>query len=78
MVEAHHAVARGELIAGTGLSAPHPPGERLLHHLALTVAGTGLECAGRTALTEREVRSAEATPGRVTEVWRSPAHPTSP
>ncbi|MFJ1551514.1 hypothetical protein [Streptomyces sp. NPDC088246] len=64
MVEAHHAVARGELIAGTGLSAPHPPGERLLRRLALTVAETGLESAGRTARTEREVRRPRPRPGR--------------
>lgn len=59
---------RGARIAGTGLSAPSRPGERLLHRLALADVGLALEAAGHTVLTEREVRSAEAVPGRPAEL----------
>lgn len=44
------------------LSAPQQhPGERLLHRLAVTDAGLRFEELGRTVLTEREVRTAEAS-----------------
>ncbi|MFI7020149.1 hypothetical protein [Streptomyces sp. NPDC050164] len=58
---------RGARVAGAGLGAPHPPGERLLHRLALTDVGLALEAAGHTVLTEREVRTAEAS-GRAAEL----------
>lgn len=59
---------RGAHIAGTGLSAPSRPGERLLHRLAAADVGLALEAAGRTVLTEREIRTAEAVPGRPAEL----------
>lgn len=59
---------RGARVAGVGLGAPHPPGERLLHRLALTDVGLRLEAQGHIVLTEREVRTAEATPGRAAEL----------
>ncbi|MFJ7069710.1 hypothetical protein [Streptomyces sp. NPDC101115] len=59
---------RGARIAGTGLSAPRPPGERLLHRLAVADAGVRLESEGRTVLSEREVHAAEAVPGRAAEL----------
>ncbi|MEU2078586.1 hypothetical protein [Streptomyces sp. NPDC013489] len=59
---------RGARISGTGLGAPHPPGERLLHRLALADAGLALEADGYTVLTEREVRTAEAVPGRAADL----------
>ncbi|MFF8414703.1 hypothetical protein [Streptomyces omiyaensis] len=59
---------RGARVAGVGLSAPHPPGERLLHRLALADVGLRLEAQGHAVLTEREVRTAEATPGRAAEL----------
>ncbi|MFZ3467469.1 hypothetical protein ACODT3_44025 [Streptomyces sp. 4.24] len=59
---------RGARVAGTGLGAPHPPGERLLHRLALADVGLALETAGNTVLTEREVRTVEAAPGRAAEL----------
>ncbi|MFG2903325.1 hypothetical protein ACGFZH_40390 [Streptomyces zaomyceticus] len=59
---------RGARVAGVGLGAPHPPGERLLHRLALADVGLRLEAQGHTVLTEREVRTAEATPGRAAEL----------
>ncbi|MEU7206121.1 hypothetical protein [Streptomyces sp. NPDC045470] len=55
---------RGARIDGVGLAAPRPPGERLLHRLALADVGLSLEADGHTVLTEREVRTAEAAPGR--------------
>lgn len=58
---------RGARIAGVGLGAPRPPGERLLHRLALADTGLALEAAGYTVLTEREVRTAEAS-GRAAEL----------
>ncbi|MEU8538093.1 hypothetical protein [Streptomyces parvulus] len=59
---------RGARVAGVGLGAPHPPGERLLHRLALADVGLRQEARGHTVLTEREVRTAEATPGRAAEL----------
>ncbi|MEU3978106.1 hypothetical protein [Streptomyces bacillaris] len=59
---------RGARVAGVGLGAPHPPGERLLHRLALADVGLRQEAAGHTVLTEREVRTAEAVPGRAAEL----------
>ncbi|MEU3220164.1 hypothetical protein [Streptomyces sp. NPDC006971] len=59
---------RGAQIAGTGLSAPNRPGERLLHRLALADVGLRQEAKGHIMLTEREVRTAEATPGRAAEL----------
>ncbi|MES9504436.1 hypothetical protein ABWI13_30765 [Streptomyces koyangensis] len=59
---------RGAQVAGVGLGAPHPPGERLLHRLALADVGLRQEAAGHTVLTEREVRTAEAVPGRAAEL----------
>ncbi|MYR41274.1 hypothetical protein [Streptomyces sp. SID5910] len=59
---------RGAQIAGTGLSAPNRPGERLLHRLALADVGLRLEAGGRMVLTEREVRAAEAVDGRAAEL----------
>ncbi|CAM5592727.1 hypothetical protein [Streptomyces abikoensis] len=51
---------RGAQVAGTGLGAPRWPGERLLHRLAVADVGLGLEAAGHTVLTEREIRTADA------------------
>ncbi|MFD7797465.1 hypothetical protein [Streptomyces sp. NPDC059759] len=59
---------RGAQVAGTGLTAPHPPGERLLHRLALADVGLRQEADGRTVLTEREIRTAEAVGGRAAEL----------
>ncbi|WP_431776485.1 hypothetical protein [Streptomyces cucumeris] len=59
---------RGARVAGVGLGAPHPPGERLLHRLALADVGLRLEAQGHTVLAEREVRTAEAAPGRAAEL----------
>ncbi|MFB7584580.1 MULTISPECIES: hypothetical protein [Streptomyces] len=59
---------RGARIAGTGLGAPRPPGERLLHRLAVADAGIRLESEGHTVLSEREVHAAEAVPGRAAEL----------
>ncbi|MGW1037848.1 hypothetical protein ACWD4Z_37390 [Streptomyces antibioticus] len=59
---------RGAQVAGTGLSAPHPPGERLLHRLALADVGLRQEANGHIVLTEREVRSAEAVGGTAAEL----------
>ncbi|AZM57318.1 hypothetical protein DMA15_36135 [Streptomyces sp. WAC 01529] len=70
---------RGARIAGTGLSAPRPPGERLLHRLAVADAGIALEASGYTVLSEREVHAAEAVPGRAAELLaalRVPGLPT--
>lgn len=70
---------RGARIAGTGLSAPKPPGERLLHRLAVADTGITLEANGYTVLSEREVHAAEAVPGRATEILealRVPGVPT--
>ncbi|MCJ0874765.1 hypothetical protein [Streptomyces sp. AP-93] len=53
---------RGAHIAGTRLSGPSRPGERLLHRLAAADVGLALETAGNTVLTEREVRTAESVP----------------
>ncbi|AVZ77991.1 hypothetical protein SLUN_38855 (plasmid) [Streptomyces lunaelactis] len=61
------ATERGARVAGVGLGAPHPPGERLLHRLALADVGLALEAKGRIVLTEREVRTAEAS-GRAAEL----------
>ena len=69
---------RGAQIAGTGLSAPNRPGERLLHRLALADVGIGLEMAGRTVLTEREVRTAEAVNGRAAELLAELGVPNVP
>ncbi|MFC6370557.1 MULTISPECIES: hypothetical protein [Actinomycetes] len=59
---------RGARVAGTGLSAPRPPGERLLHRLAVADAGIALETHGYAVLSEREVHAAEAVPGRAAEL----------
>ncbi|WP_143673856.1 hypothetical protein [Streptomyces sp. or20] len=59
---------RGAKVAGVGLGAPHPPGERLLHRLALADVGLRQEAKGNIVLTEREVRTADATPGRAAEL----------
>ncbi|MCS0606006.1 hypothetical protein NX794_33080 [Streptomyces sp. LP11] len=59
---------RGARVAGTGLSAPRPPGERLLHRLAVADAGIALEAHGYTVFSEREVHAAEAVPGRPAEL----------
>ncbi|MFD5328927.1 hypothetical protein [Streptomyces sp. NPDC127092] len=59
---------RGTRIADTGLSAPRPPGERLLHRLAVADAGIRLESEGHTVLSEREVHAAEAVPGRAAQL----------
>ncbi|MGW8730550.1 hypothetical protein ACWGNF_31490 [Streptomyces sp. NPDC055808] len=59
---------RGARIAGVGLGAPRPPGERLLHRLALADVGMALEAAGHPVLTEREIRTAEAVHGRAAEL----------
>ncbi|MFD3700711.1 hypothetical protein ACFWUZ_32045 [Streptomyces sp. NPDC058646] len=59
---------RGARIADTGLSAPRPPGERLLHRLAVADAGIGLEANGYSVLSEREVHAVEAVPGRAVEL----------
>ncbi|MGW7460984.1 hypothetical protein [Streptomyces sp. NPDC054797] len=70
---------RGARIADTGLRAPRPPGERLLHRLAVADAGIWLEANGYTVLSEREVHVAEAVPGRATELletMRVPGVPT--
>ncbi|WP_432088506.1 hypothetical protein [Streptomyces sp. bgisy095] len=58
----------GARIAGTGLDAPRPPGERLLHRLALADAGIRLEREGHRVLSEREVHAADAVPGRAAEL----------
>ncbi|MFD5412421.1 hypothetical protein [Streptomyces nojiriensis] len=60
--------ARGARLAGTGLSAPNWSGERLLHRLAVADVGLSLEAAGHTVLTEREIRTADAVPGRAAEL----------
>ncbi|MEV3926461.1 MULTISPECIES: hypothetical protein [Actinomycetes] len=70
---------RGARIAGTGLSAPRPPGERLLHRLAVADVGIALEANGYAVLSEREVHAAEAVPGRpaqLLETMRVPGVPT--
>jgi hypothetical protein len=70
---------RGARIAGTGLSAPRPPGERLLHRLAVADAGIALEAHGYAVLSEREIHAAEAAPGRpaqLLEALRVPEVPT--
>ncbi|MFJ4745402.1 hypothetical protein [Streptomyces sp. NPDC088775] len=70
---------RGARIAGTGLSAPRPPGERLLHRLAVADAGISLEAHGYAVLSEREIHAAEAVPGRpaeLLEALRVPGVPT--
>ncbi|MBH5131249.1 hypothetical protein I3J14_13965 [Streptomyces sp. HB-N217] len=59
---------RGARIAGTGLSAPRPPGERMLHRLAVAGTGIALETRGYAVLSEREVHAAEAVPGRAAEL----------
>ncbi|MFJ4866205.1 hypothetical protein [Streptomyces sp. NPDC088748] len=59
---------RGSRIAGTGLSAPRPPGERLLHRLAVADTGITLEAGGYAVLSEREIHAAEAVPGRAAEL----------
>lgn len=72
---------RGARIAGTGLSAPRPPGERLLHRLAVADAGISLEASGYAVLSEREVHAAEAVPCRAAELLealRVPGVPTHP
>ncbi|MER5564435.1 hypothetical protein ABT071_38280 [Streptomyces sp. NPDC002506] len=63
---------RGARVAGTGLSAPRPPGERLLHRLAVAEAGITLKAHGYTVLSEREVHAAEAVPGRAAELLEAP------
>lgn len=71
---------RGARVAGTGLSAPRPPGERLLHCLAVADAGIALEAHGYAVLSEREVHAAEAVPGRAAELLaalRVPGVPAS-
>ncbi|WP_435059572.1 hypothetical protein [Streptomyces sp. bgisy060] len=70
---------RGARIAGTGLSAPRPPGERLLHRLAVADTGIVLEAHGYAVLSEREIHAAEAVPGRpaqLLEALRVPGVPT--
>ncbi|MFE7429800.1 hypothetical protein [Streptomyces sp. NPDC057545] len=70
---------RGTRIAGTGLIAPRPPGERLLHRLAVADTGIALEAAGYAVLSEREVHAAEAVTGRAAELLealRVPGVPT--
>ncbi|MGW1252268.1 hypothetical protein [Streptomyces sp. NPDC002535] len=70
---------RGARVADTGLSAPRPPGERLLHRLAVADAGIALEANGYAVLSEREVHTAEAVPGRpaeLLEALRVPGVPT--
>lgn len=69
---------RGAQVAGTGLSAPNRPGERLLHRLALADVGIGMEATGRTVLTEREVRAAEAVDGRAAELLAELGVPNVP
>ncbi|MEV5204203.1 hypothetical protein [Streptomyces sp. NPDC053720] len=69
---------RGARIADTGLSAPRPPGERLLHRLAVADAGIGLEANGYTVLSEREVHTAEAIPGRAAELLEALGVPRVP
>ncbi|PJM98485.1 hypothetical protein CG740_35080 [Streptomyces sp. CB01201] len=69
--------ARGR-IAGTGLSAPRPPGERLLHRLAVAEAGITLKAHGYTVLSEREVHAAEAVPGRAAELLEALGVPRVP
>ncbi|MFH8520285.1 hypothetical protein ACH4CE_35480 [Streptomyces gelaticus] len=69
---------RGAQIAGTGLSAPNRPGERLLHRLALADVGLRQEADGHTVLTEREIRTAEAVPGRATELLAELGAPRVP
>ncbi|MBT1184908.1 hypothetical protein HET69_12950 [Streptomyces sp. CJ_13] len=61
-----------------GLGAPHPPGERLLHGLALANVGIRQEARGHFVLSEREVRTAEATPSRAAELWLTTAYPMCP
>ena len=71
---------RGARVAGTGLSAPRPPGERLLHRLAVADAGIALEAHGYAVLSEREIHAAEAVSGRpaqLLETMRVPGVPTS-
>lgn len=69
---------RGARIADTGLSAPRPPGERLLHRLAVADAGIWLEAKGYTVLSEREVHVAEAVPGRAAELLDALGVPRAP
>ncbi|MGW7412772.1 hypothetical protein [Streptomyces sp. NPDC054863] len=61
---------RGARLSGTGLGAPHPPSERLLHRLALADVGVRQEAGtGQpVVLTEREVRTADAVPGRAAQL----------
>lgn len=44
-------------------AAERPPGERLLHRLAVADIGLRFEARGERVLTEREIRTAEATTG---------------
>ncbi|MFE4658181.1 hypothetical protein ACFRFJ_16040 [Streptomyces hydrogenans] len=74
---------RGARVADTGLSAPRPPGERLLDRLAVADVGIALEAHGYAVLSEREIHAAEAVPGRPAQlletlrVPRVPGVPTS-
>ncbi|MDG9709644.1 hypothetical protein [Streptomyces sp. DH10] len=68
---------RGARVAGVGLGAPHPPGERLLHRLVLADVGLSMEADGHMMLTEREVRAAEAS-GRAAELLADLGVPNVP
>ncbi|OKJ46831.1 hypothetical protein [Streptomyces sp. CB02115] len=69
---------RGARVACTGLSAPRPPGERILHRLAVADVGITLEAAGHAVLSEREVHAAEAAPGRAAELLAALRAPRVP
>lgn len=69
---------RGVRHAATTLSAPRWPGERLLHRLAVADVGLALEAEGRTVLTEREIRSAEAVDGGARDLLEDLGFPVDP